>query len=812
MTIEQKDTTTPLMRQYLQIKAELPAALVLFQVGDFYELFYDDARTASAILNIVLTSRGMHHGEPIPLCGIPLHAVDNYVNRLLLAGHTVAIVDQQEAAVPGKIVNRAVSQLLTPATIIADHLLPNRKSRHIAAIAADTEQIATALFEPLTGTILVTIDQIVPDLVTNCSNYIAAREPDELVVSASLAALLPSKQGKPAYRLLQQQPDMSQEATAWLTTLRAVGLHTMHPLLATALRLLYAQLARYHGAMLRAVAAVIYQESEQYMRIDATTVRNLAIIADDDEPDLMQCMDATVTAMGSRALRQLLLQPLVTKEIIEQRLDAVAWLQWHVIVRAQLQSILTEIGDIERPIGRLALLRPTAQDLRRLVPALRVADEVAQLCAQAPIIMQVEQACAHIAAIAAVIAQAIPASGAAEEFIALGYSQELDRYRSLMADVGTQLAAFEAAEQRATGINSLKVRYTGAHGYAIEITNTHKHLVPAHYQRQQTLVGRERYVTAALLQLQHDSMQAHERAKELEQQLWRSFIMQLQEHLPALRRYARALAHLDCWYSLATVAADRGYVRPCFGEDRTITIAQGKHPLVASILGQAFIPNDTVMHPASRVHIVTGPNMGGKSTYLRQVALLCYLAQCGSFVPAAAATLPLVDRLFTRIGAGDNLAAGKSTFLVEMEETATICRHSTARSLVILDEVGRGTSTMDGVAIAQAVVEYIADSIGCLSLFATHYHELTALATPGRAIAVFHGTCQQLDGKLLFLHTIQPGVSHQSFGLAVAQLAGMPEAILLRARALQGEGAVYEQLQIVGKPRTAGQGAQAVVQ
>lgn len=806
MSSETKDRTTPLMRQYFQIKGELPDALVMFQVGDFYELFYDDARRASGLLNIVLTSRGTHQGEPIPLCGIPVHAIDNYVSKLLAAGCTVAIVDQQEPAVPGKVVTRAVSQLLTPATLIADHLLPTKKARYIAACVVLDTQLHTILLEPMSGTLTLGI-YTTTDTIGAFQAYCTTHQPDEILLTAEFAALLQAALGKKMPYHSIQAADMSVSATEWINTLHQVGLQQGIEGVELGLRLLYAQLHRYHASMLQTIGTVVYQEAASLLRVDMATLHNLDIIATTPgAPDLIDCLDATNTPMGSRALRTWLVQPSRQPQLLEDRLDAVDWLRSQVMLRAQLQALLQEFGDIERPIGRLALARPTVMDLRRLIPALVHGQEVHHLLAQAPrLLQQIAADCVSLHDLGEAIGRTIPAENIADSYIAMGYNEQLDSYRLLLTDVGARIVQFEAEQQQATGISSLKVRYTGAHGYAIEITNTHKHLVPSHYQRQQTLVGRERYTTSELLKLQQEIAIAQEQAATLEQRLWQEFITYLQQYVPTLRRYARALATLDIFVSFATIAADRGYIRPIFGKDREIQIRQGKHPIVGHLLGSAFMPNDTSMHAESLLHMVTGPNMGGKSTYLRQVALLCYMAQCGSFVPAAYAQLPIIDRLFTRIGAGDNLAAGKSTFLIEMEETATICRNSTAQSLVVLDEVGRGTSTTDGVALAQAVVEYIVDSIGCLCLFATHYHELTELAHTARPVEVFHATCQQVGERLVFLHTIQQGVSRQSFGLAVAQLAGMPPAIIARARQLQGNPEGYTQLSISNKVQGDGQ-------
>lgn len=777
---------TPLMRQYFQFKQELGTALLLMQVGDFYELFFQDAHTASKILNITLTSMGTFNDKPIPMCGIPMHAVDAYVGKLLQAGHTVAIIDQQEKAVAGKLVSRGVSQLLTPATIMDDHLLPASRSRSIAALAMDATQIVLVRLEPLRGLLSIIQESKQETQGQNVQAQLHAlltiAHPDELLVQ-------PTKDIQAITQnlgIVVHEDVVLQDATEWFQHL------SVQPtgLIRVCLQRLYSKLQGYHKQLLFAVNSVVYEQPQESMLVDASTLQNLDIItADESKPNLINTLDATMTTMGARALRSWLLRPLQQPAVITQRLDAVQWLKEKVVVRAQLRELLNGIGDIERPIGRLAAGKPTINDMRRLIPALYRSSELYQLLLNSPELLQRQQEeCQNLEQLAQLLQYAIAPIEQAPNIIAQGFNAELDQARALTGDVGARIAQFEAEQQIVTGIPSLKVRYNGAHGYSIEITNTHKALVPAHYQRQQTLVGRERYIIPELLQLQHDITHATARVQELETALWQSLVAQMRQHIVVLRRYAQAVATIDVLTSFASTAADRNYIRPIFTHEKYIKIVQGKHPIVAAVLGTKFIANDIALDDKQRVAIVTGPNMGGKSTYLRQAALLTYMAHCGCYVPANEAIIPYTDRLYTRIGAGDNLAAGKSTFLIEMEETAAICRNSTRKSLIILDEVGRGTSTQDGLALATAIVEYIADTVGCFCLFATHYHELASLADGKRPIQLLQVMAKQLPDRLLFFHEVMPGASNSSFGIAVAQLAGVPEPIIARAKEILSQG------------------------
>ncbi len=779
--------TTPLMQQYWALKEEYPDALLFFQVGDFYELFFDDAKKAAAFLGIALTKRGKDKGEPIPLCGVPVHSLDHYLAKLVKGGFCVALCQQLEQAVPGKMVKRGVTQVLTPGSLTDSKLLQDRSASYVLAFAPHHDQWSLLFAELMTAQLYATTISAgaMKSLETELSRFF----PDEIVLSDDSVTTktfqtLFQKQGyftsafKPdADMLVWAQERLSQAVVDQVQANKA---------LEQALGTLYAYFKRNNEAALHEFSQLHFYEPDDYVVLDAASQKNLELIKNNQDGtganSLVSVLDRTTTAMGARMLKKWCVRPLVNATMLEHRLDVVGYLKNNHQALTHLQVLLQSIGDVERVVGRIALCRARLDDFLHLKGALEATPRLRLLKGDIPYFLQmIIQSVADFAELAGLLNGSLNDDAGKEWIIKAGFDQRLDRLRELVSNSHEAISRLEKAEQLATGINSLKIRYTNVYGYYIEITNANAASVPAHYKRQQTLVGRERYMCSELQELQQEIMTARNEIDAVEKELFAHVQRQIRPYVGALRKMAHALAQLDVLCSFAECAYERGYVRPTFHEGQDILITEGKHPVVAAHLGSQFIPNDTHLTEKTSLWIITGPNMGGKSTYLRQTALLCVMAQCGSFVPAQSAQLPLLDAIFTRIGASDNVAEGKSTFLVEMEETAHICRYATEKSLVILDEVGRGTSTFDGLAIAQAVIEYLHSEVKARCLFATHYHELTALQDTMPGIVNYHVASKQTENGIVFLHTMVPGIAQGSFGLSVAHLADLPPAVLARA-------------------------------
>jgi len=756
---------TPLMAQYHQIKQQYPEALLFFQVGDFYELFFDDAIRAAQFLAITLTKRGKTNGMDIPLCGVPLHAAPFYITKLVKAGFIVALCDQRSKPQPGTVVERAITKVYTPGTLTDDHMLADKTASYLCAIAVVEGGCQIVALELLTAHLVMTT--VPADDLRSIEAELARYIPDEIIIPYVLVNLNATIK-KWGYRLTSVEHDRD------------------------AITLLRSYLARVQPAILPHLEAPAVYVPEQYVQLDAATQRNIALLhnADDGAAHYTVCnaIDETVTAMGARLVKKWLVRPLRTAAAVQARLDVVSLFVAQNTVRAQAIDLLRLIGDIERIVGRIVLGRAAQRDYVLLRDALQPIAQLQNLVQSQrplPLFARLLESFGRYEALHVLLRNALY-EGEQEWLIKEGYDSSLDELRALASDGHSCIAQYAAEQASAHAISSLKVLYTSVAGYFIEVTKTHTHKVPESYRHIQTLAGRERYVTAELSALERRVQTAHDDAVARDKALYAALEVQVATHASSLRRTAAAVAVLDVLIGFATVAHTRRYVRPELVEEQQIEIIAGRHPVVEYALNQSqsFTANDTNLSSQVRVWMVTGPNMGGKSTYLRQVALISLLAQCGSFVPATAARLMLVDRIFTRIGAGDNVAQGKSTFLIEMEEAATICTQATAASLVILDEVGRGTSTEDGKALAQAIIEYLVQTVGCLTLFATHYHELTHLAYDMPAIANYHMVCVKQGEVLHFLHRIEAGVAQASFGIEVAQLAALPAAIIKRAREL----------------------------
>lgn len=798
---------TPLMQQFFDIKAAYSDTLLFFQVGDFYELFFEDAKTAAAFLGIALTSRGTHNGEPIPLCGVPVHAKDHYLHKLIKGGFKVAVCDQLEEAKPGKLVKRDVAQVMTPGTLTDSQLLDEKSASYLFAFYPGEKEWALVFGELLTAQMWVTVIPAGSDRILE--SELSRFFPDELLIPNVKAA----KSFTPFFKkqgyfttvvdgsIQEQEPVLEQ----WVQQFPEQNRKQIasHDSLRMALFYFYAYLSKTQRDALDQFTQFFMYQSDDFLLLDAPTQRNLELTRNSNDGarafTLLSVLDGAATPMGSRMIKKWIQRPLIKKEAILQRQHVLSLFISDVMQLQMMQQLLSPIGDIERVIGRIVLSRGQLHDYIALRNCLQILPSIKESLSQhrdAALLVVIEKHIGSFHELHDYLRRALVADLSSSHSIAQGFDQELDYMRGLISASNDTLLELEKNEQQSTGISSLKVRYNNVHGYYIEVTNANKHLVPERYQRRQTLVGKERYTTPELSQLAYDIERSHAKIAEREKELFAQVKLAVSKQSTQLRKLAHALAHLDALHGFAKVAYNNGYTQPQFTDSRDIMITDGKHPIVEVSSETGFIPNDTQLTDAQSLWIITGPNMGGKSTYLRQVALISVMAQCGSFVPAKNAHLPILDRIFTRIGAGDNLAAGKSTFLVEMEETASICTQATQNSLVILDEVGRGTSTFDGLAIAQAVIEYLYEKVGARCLFATHYHELTQLNKTYPGIAPFYAASKKTEQGIVFLYKMIQGVADGSFGVEVAKLAQLPQQVINRSQELLSELTMKEGVRV----------------
>lgn len=787
---------TPLMQQYYDIKCEYSDTLLFFQVGDFYELFFDDAKQASAFLSITLTKRGKNNGEPIPLCGVPVHAIDHYLIKLIRGGFKVAVVDQLTEARPGTVVERGVTRVLTPGTLTDSNLLDDKSASYLFSFFPVKDQCGLLFGELLTAQLFATI------LPSNNDKKLASELvrffPDEILIPDE-------KQGRlfvPFFKRLGYFTSLLNE-DAFSTNSFGDTQHwaqqqfdkkvyeqfSKNNSLLSALTLFHSYLQKNQKQALDQFTSVHFYQPDDFLMLDGPTQRNLELVKNVHDGSrkntLLSVIDRAATGMGSRMIKKWLLRPLVKKEAIIQRQDAIEKYIKDDSLSQKTNELLKQIGDVERVVGRIALHRANVTDYKVLLHVLSLLPDLHNTLAQRSdvALLQIIAACiADFSKLQKLLTSALSLDSNKEWIIAPGFDQEFDRIRIILQKGSANIIEFERREQQKTGINSLKVRYNRVHGYYIEVTKANKAAVPEHYMQQQSLVGRDRFITPELQQLQHDLFCARNEIEQLEKTIFDRVKLEVTQYITQLRKCAHALAHLDALFGLAQVAYDNRYVRPVFNDGRDIVIQEGRHPVVEFCLQGQFIPNDTTLTDEQSLWVITGPNMGGKSTYLRQVALISILSQIGSFVPAKSAHVSILDRLFTRIGAGDNLADGKSTFLVEMEETAAICSQATSKSLVILDEVGRGTSTFDGLAIAQAVVEYLYKHVQARCLFATHYHELTSLSKEYPGIVSYYAASKKTKDGILFLYQIIKGVADGSFGIEVAKIVDLPAGVIARAQ------------------------------
>src|SRR5712692_4403060 len=793
---------SPLMRQYRQVKQRYPEAILFFRVGDFYEMFYEDAAEGSRLLEIALTSRDKNKADQVPLCGIPYHAATGYVAKLLRAGRSVAICDQVEDPQTAKgLVRREVVRVYTPGTLIEPDLLAAGEPNYLAALAPGPFGAGLAWLD------LSTAEFRVLELGAPWTDSIR----DELLRIEPREILIPDDQAEQLRRVLSFTPTAitpvagsafhaSSARTLLLEHFRIASLAGFgcddKPLAVSAAgALLHYVKATQPGASLSHVARMQLYARGSAMILDRATQRNLELVrrAADGQVDgtLLSVLDRTVTPLGARLLREWLLHPLTDLAGIAARQAAVADLHGDLDRRSRLRTALRGVSDLERLMSRIVLGMANARDLDALKDSIGAVPEINRLLAActAPLLRERAESWEDLAQVAATIDRTLrpepPASVKDGGLIRDGVNADLDELRSISRDGKAWIAKIEIQERQRTGIDSLKIRYNQVFGYYLEVTNPNLPRVPTDYIRKQTLANAERFITPELKALEDKVLGAEDRLRALEYELFDALRREAAASASRVQVLARTVALADAAGALAETAAEGGYCRPEFIEDDTLVIKDGRHPVLErQDIPGGFIPNDVQLGGVDqRLLVITGPNMAGKSTYLRQTALIVLMAQMGGFVPAKSAVIGLVDRIFTRIGAADNLVEGQSTFMVEMTETANILHHATARSLIILDEIGRGTSTFDGLSIAWAVAEYLTDRnrIGARTLFATHYHELTDLARTHAGVRNYNVAVRERGEEILFLRKIVEGGADRSYGIHVARLAGLPRDVVARA-------------------------------
>lgn len=795
---------TPMIVQYRDVKANHPDEILFFRLGDFYEMFFEDAQLASRELEITLTSREGGKGIRVPMCGIPYHAAENYIGRLIEKGYRIAICEQVEDPRETKgIVRREVVRVVTPGTVMTENALPGTANNYLFLCVEENSSIAMAIVDVSTG-------EFIWNRVSGTDRYILLFDylsrfsPTEIVITGKLeqweqfnnfvanrlnrcvitvfskidpvsTSNLPGKHFSASGTLPQD-----------MLVLQAIGslLYYLHDIAKTDL------------SHINRLTEFRYQD---HLAIDATTLRNLEItrnIRDGGKKGtLYSVIDFTKTAMGSRLLKRWLEAPLVNILEIDRRLDAVEELAGQSSARFEIRKSLDAVYDLERILTRIEVGAANARDLISLktslssIPAIktRMHDMKSSLLSDSYLRLLTHQNCVEL--IQASINDEPPFSIREGGFIKEGYDIELDELRHISRDSRLWIQDLENREREATGIKSLKISYNKVFGYYIEVTHANSNSVPAYFARKQTLVNAERYITPELKEFETKILGAQEKIAQLEYQIFSTVREYLRSHLPAIQESARIIAKIDCLASFAEAANLNRYVRPVMLSDRQICIKEGRHPVIERILTtEMFVPNDAVLnHDDSEIIILTGPNMAGKSTYMRQIALLVLMSQAGSFIPAKEARISPVDRIFSRVGASDDLATGQSTFMVEMTEVSNILYHATKNSLIILDEIGRGTSTFDGMSIARAVLEYIKERIHAKTIFATHYHELTSLSNWSSGIQNFSVAVKERGNEVIFLRRITPGGADKSYGIHVAQLAGLPKRVVERSQQLLDE-------------------------
>lgn len=783
------------MRQFNEIKAKYPDAILLFRVGDFFETFGEDAIRASSILGITLTKRANGAASHIELAGFPHHALETYLPKLVRAGQRVAVCEQlEDPKLTKKIVKRGITELVTPGIAFSDNVLDRKSNNFLAAVVLNASDSGVAFIDVSTGEFFA---------ASGHSDYIARllqnMQPAEVMVKKTQKSQFAIEFGPFNLSAFDDWVFAEQYARDLLyrqfqvTSLKGFGIETMtQAVIAAGACLHYINETRPDGAShLRSVSRI---DHDEFVWLDRFTVRNLELIHSYNEQgkSLLQTIDRTSSPMGARLLQRWILMPLVNRSAIEERLDAVSAFVNLPDISFQIQQLLTQMSDLERLCGKLAVGKTNPREFLALADSIDHCNQIAEMIPhEAPALKKVAAQISDIGELAALIRKFIrpdaPALLAKGSVIGEGISTELDELRKLSTDSKEILATIQQHEAARTGITSLKIGFNNVFGYYLEVTNTHKDKVPEDWIRKQTLANAERYITPELKTYEEKILGAEEKISRLEAELFSSLLQQASEYIPVLQNNASKMAVIDVLLSFALLASECNYQRPVIDESLIIDIRGGRHPVIEMRLpaGEKYVENDVFLNSDDQqIIMLTGPNMAGKSALLRQTALIVLMAQCGSYVPATSARIGLVDKIFTRVGASDNLSSGESTFMVEMNETASILNNLSARSLILLDEIGRGTSTYDGISIAWSITEYLHNHpvFRARTLFATHYHELNELATYLQGVKNFHIAVRESNNHIVFLRKLTPGGTEHSFGIHVARMAGVPQSIISRAR------------------------------
>ncbi len=796
---------SPMMVQYLESKKEYPDCILFYRIGDFYEMFFEDAKIASEVLDLVLTGKDCGTGERAPMCGIPFHAADSYVSRLVSNGYKVAIAEQMEDPKMAKgIVKREVIRVVTPGTMTSDAVLDERKNNFLMSIFYDESGFGVSTVDVSTGEFLTTTCKTGKEVLDELSRF----SPSEIVCNqAFMISGMDTDELKNRYNLIITElgNDVYNDTSAtellekhFHSSIEGIGLQDLDLArlsASAALRYIYDT----QKGSVDHISNIRYYTSSQYMIIDTATQRNLELTETMREKKkrgtLLWVLDKTKTAMGGRLLRRYIEQPLIVKDAIVRRQDAVDEFCDRYIDREEIGEYLTSIYDFERILGKICYKSANPKDIIAFKQSLSMLPDIHQQLSSfhSPLIRDLYENMDEMRDLYDLIDRAMeedpPISSREGGIIKAGYHEEVDKYKASKTNGKEWLANLETEEREKTGIKTLKIKYNRIFGYCIEVTNTFKEQVPDYFIRKQTLANGERYTTDRLEELQNTILGAEEKLNQLEYELFCDIRDMIAQNLKRIQKTSHCIATLDVLVSLSRVATANNYVRPEINEEGVIDIKDGRHPVIEKLIQDGmFVSNDTKLDDAKeQIAIITGPNMAGKSTYMRQVALIVLMASLGSFVPASHANISICDRIFTRVGASDDLASGQSTFMVEMNEVANILRNATTKSLLILDEIGRGTSTFDGLSIAWAVVEYIAKVVKAKTLFATHYHELTELEGKLDGVNNYCIAVTNHDQDIVFLRKIIPGGADQSYGIDVASLAGVPKPVIDRAKEISAE-------------------------
>ncbi len=787
---------TPARQQYLDIKSNHPNDILLFRMGDFYETFDDDAKIVAKDLEIALTSREMGKGEKIPLAGIPYHSLDGYLSKLIAKGHRIAICEQTSDPSESKgIVDREVVRIVTPGTVVEDQLLETNVNNYLSSVVIQ-DNYAGISYVDITTTEFLTTELPINDLAAEINRI----NPTELIISEPLPEQFLDRIDVYVTLLdkgffIKSNSGKIIEQNLGGSSLESIGCKEL-PLATQAAAQIIEYLKKHQISALESIPTLKTYSTEPFMALDQQTSRNLEIFStgrnDSKKSSLFSILDKTETPMGGRLLRKWLGQPLLDLELLKDRQNAVEWFMRESVRRGEISELLKNISDIERLTTKIKMRTAGPRDLVGLVNSLEMIPDLIELTSQGNDVDDIAWVSDEFSdntktyeLIRNSIQSETPALVGEGKTIKLGFSKTLDSLKKEASKAKNKMANIESREKKKTGIKSLKIGYNRVFGYYIEVSKSYIAQVPPEYIRRQTLVGGERYVTPEMKEYESIILSTSSKIEETEKKLFEQVCLDISSHLESLLKTSYAVSLMDVFYSMAKVATERNYIKPSLNNSDTIDIKSGRHPVIEQIVGPGeFVPNDAnLSNTEDQILLITGPNMSGKSTYLRQVGILTLLAQVGSFIPAESATIGIVDRIFTRVGLQDDLTKGQSTFMVEMLETAYILDQATSKSLIILDEIGRGTSTYDGLAIAQAVAEFIHDenSLSCKTLFATHYHEMTELSNYLKRITNLHVSISDVNGEVTFLRQLIPGGADKSYGIHVAKLAGLPPKIVSRA-------------------------------